>query len=233
MRSVDPSPSLAYEVAIGAMSIGQQGDRIFSHTGILAIYRADCSLNLKRRSVVGFLNLIRRSGHERAGFELYGIAVAAAREPFLYTTIGVPDTFNGRFDMIALHVFLVIRRLAREPFPGPDLAQAVFDAMFSDMDMTLREMGVGDLSVGGKVRVMWEAFHGRAASYSKALQVGDFPALEAALTRNVWRGAPPHGDAAAMLRRVVEQVEHHLGKQELGNLSRGDVEFPILVYENL
>ena len=115
---------------------------------------------------MGLLSLIRRGRYERVGFELYGAAVAAARDPFLYTALRVPDTLDGRFDMIGLHTFLLIQRLKREPAPGPALAQAVFDAMFSDMDINLREMGVGDLSVGRKVRVMWEAFHGRAAAYA-------------------------------------------------------------------
>ena len=77
-----------------------------------------------------------------------GAAVTAARDPDLYGVLGVPDTLDGRFDLIGLHAFLLIRRLRALPPPGPALAQAVFDAMFSDMDINLREMGVGDLSVG-------------------------------------------------------------------------------------
>jgi cytochrome b pre-mRNA-processing protein 3 len=175
---------------------------------------------------VGLLSLIRPGHHERAGFELYGAAVAAARERAFYTVTGVPDTFDGRFDMIALHVFLVIHRLTQDPAPGPELAQAVFDAMFNDMDVNLREMGVGDLSVGRKVRVMWEAFHGRAASYELALRAGDHLALEAALGRNVWRGVSPPRGATEALRRIVLAAVSHLGRQELPDLLRGKVDFP-------
>jgi cytochrome b pre-mRNA-processing protein 3 len=116
-------------------------------------------------SVAGMLGLkgLRRANrHERAGFALYGVAVAAARERYLYEALGVPDTLDGRFDLISLYAFLLIHRLRGLPDPGAALAQAVFDAMFSDMDMNLRELGVGDLSVGKRVRAMWEAFHGRA-----------------------------------------------------------------------
>ena len=74
--------------------------------------------------------------------------------------------------------------------------------MFSDMDDNLREIGVSDLSVGKRMRAMWEAFHGRAKVYASAIEAADRAALEAALARNVWRGAPPDG-AAASLRRVV------------------------------
>jgi cytochrome b pre-mRNA-processing protein 3 len=174
---------------------------------------------------VGLLSLIRRGRHERVGFELYGAAVAAARDPFLYTAVGVPDTLDGRFDMVGLHTFLLIQRLKREAAPGPALAQAVFDAMFSDMDVNLREMGVGDLSVGRKVRVMWEAFHGRAAAYSAAMAAGDMAALDAALERNVWRGKPPPAETVRALRRLVLAQEARLSAQSLGSLAQGDVQF--------
>jgi cytochrome b pre-mRNA-processing protein 3 len=137
----------------------------------------------------------------------------------------VPDTLDGRFDMIGLYTFLLIQRLKREPTPGPALAQAVFDAMFSDMDMNLREMGVGDLSVGRKVRVMWEAFHGRAAAYAAAMNAGDMAALEAALERNVWRGKPPADDATQALRRLVLAQEAQISAQNLDELTHGAVRF--------
>ncbi len=167
---------------------------------------------------MGLLSLIRRGRYERVGFELYGVAVAAARDPFLYIGLHVPDTLDGRFDMIGLYAFLLIQRLKREPAPGPALAQAVFDAMFSDMDVNLREMGVGDLSVGRKVRVMWEAFHGRAAAYAAAMNAGDMTALDAALERNVWRGNPPPDDmqVTQALRRLVLAQEAHLSAQNAG-----------------
>jgi cytochrome b pre-mRNA-processing protein 3 len=174
---------------------------------------------------VGFLSLLRRGRYERVGFELYGATVATARDPFLYTVLGVPDTLDGRFDMVSLHAFLLIRRLKRERLPGPDLAQAMFDAMFSDMDVNLREMGVGDLSVGRKVRVMWEAFHGRSAAYEVALNTADVDALEASLVRNVWRGSPPPDAGITALRHLVLLQDTHLRAQKLADLARGRVEF--------
>jgi cytochrome b pre-mRNA-processing protein 3 len=174
---------------------------------------------------VGLLGLIRRGRHERVGFELYGAVVAAARDPFLYTGLGVPDTLDGRFDMVCLHSFLLIQRLKREPAPGPALAQAVFDAMFSDMDVNLREMGVGDLSVGRKVRVMWEAFHGRSAAYAAAMNANDLVALDAALARNVWRGDPPSDGSVEALRRTALAQLEHLSAQGLTDLARGAIHF--------
>ncbi len=178
--------------------------------------------------VAGLLSLTGlragRRRHERAGFQLYAAAVAAAREPYLYEALGVPDTLDGRFDMIALYAFLVIRQVSRQAQPGPDLGQAVFDAMFSDMDINLRELGVGDLSVGRRVRAMWEAFHGRANVYSAALDANDPAGLAAALARNVWRGEPPPEGAASGLARLVTAQSAFLA-QQTDNLLDGKVRF--------
>src|SRR5580704_2411836 len=92
--------------------------------------------------LLGFRGLRRADRHERAGSALYAAAVAAAREPWFYQALGVPDSLDGRFDMVALHAFLLIYRLRDAANPGPALAQVVFDAMFSDMDNNLREIGV-------------------------------------------------------------------------------------------
>jgi cytochrome b pre-mRNA-processing protein 3 len=172
---------------------------------------------------MGLFGFLQRARHERAGYQLYGAAVAAAREPCLYIDLGVPDTLDGRFDLVGLHVFMLIRRLTAPPpgdVPGDALAQAVFDAMFADMDVNLREMGVGDLSVGKRVKAMWEAFHGRAAAYQRALDAGDSAALAAALARNVWRGAPPAG-AADRLARLARAQAAHLAGQELAAFAAG------------
>ena len=172
------------------------------------------------------LGLLRRNRLERPAYLLYGAAVAAARDPVFYAELGVPDTVDGRFDMVSLHVYLVVRRLGVLPEPGPKLAQAVFDAMFSDMDVNLREMGVGDLSVGKRNRAMWEAFHGRAAAYQAALAAGDDGALEEALRRNVWRGAVPDGgDVVGRLARIVRRRDAALAGQDLAGLREGKVGF--------
>ncbi|MBV9736126.1 MAG: ubiquinol-cytochrome C chaperone [Acidisphaera sp.] len=166
---------------------------------------------------------LRRKRHERAGYLLYGAGVAAARSPVFYSTLGVPDTLDGRFELISVHAFLLIRRLRALAPPGPALAQAVFDAMFSDMDASLREMGVGDLSVGKRMRVMWEGFHGRAVAYETAMQRGNPAALPEALIRNVWRGVEG-GDARALARLVLAQ-DAHLAHQGAGDLLGGHVTF--------
>jgi len=178
---------------------------------------------------MGLSALFRRKPHERAGFELYGAAVAAARAPYFFGPLGVPDSLDGRFDMVGLHVALLIRRLRRDPDArGPALAQAVFDAMFADMDMNLREMGVGDMSIAKRVKHMWEAFHGRAQAYEAALDAGESAALAAALQRNVWReattGGPPSA-AAQALAGHAGRVLAGLMAQPFAGLLAGQVRF--------
>ena len=176
---------------------------------------------------MGLSALFRRKPHERAGFELYSAAVVAARTPWFFDALGVPDRLDGRFDLIGLHVALVIRRVRKDADPqGAALAQAVFDAMFADMDINLREMGVSDLSVGKRVKRMWEAFHGRAQAYEAALDAGDPAALAAALQRNVWRVEGEPTPAAHRLAAHAMRAAAALDAQPISALLRGEVCFP-------
>lgn len=172
---------------------------------------------------MGILNLGARR-HERAGFTLYGAAVAAARDPAWFADLAVPDTLDGRFDLVSLFAALAIRRLRALPPPGPDLAQAVFDAMFADMDFNLRELGVGDLSIPKRMRAMWEGFHGRALAYEQALAAGDEAGLAGALARNVWRGDAPQG-AAARLACAAMRQDAHLATLDLAAARAGRITF--------
>jgi cytochrome b pre-mRNA-processing protein 3 len=174
---------------------------------------------------MGLLSVFRRSPHERAGFTLYGAAVAAARSPYFYADLAVRDSVEGRLDLIHLHAALLVRRLRREADKrGPALAQAVFDAMFSDMDVNLREMGVSDLVVGKRVRGLWEAFHGRAIVYEAALDAGDHAAMATSLARNVWR-AEAATEAAERLARISFAQAEKLQSQGFAQLLAGKVDF--------
>jgi cytochrome b pre-mRNA-processing protein 3 len=168
--------------------------------------------------LAGFL--LKLSELERAGFEIYSTAVTAARDPFFYATLGIPDTLDGRFDTIVLYVYLTIRRLSVARPRGPALAQAVFDL---DMDANLREMGVSDMSVGKRNRAMWEAFHGRSAAYAAAWN--DSSALEESLTRNLWRRADAPEGAASALRRVARAQAACLAEQHIETMQQGDIVF--------
>ena len=119
---------------------------------------------------------------------LYAATVEVARDPAFFTTYGVNDDVDGRFDALALAVALVMRRLKDCGDEGKELSQQLFDSMFADMDLSLREMGAGDLGVAKRVRVMAEGFMGRLDAYAAALDADDEAALAAALTRNLLRG---------------------------------------------
>lgn len=137
------------------------------------------------RSIAG---IFRRDPHAEPAARLYDLAVRRAREPVFYAALAVPDTPDGRFEMIALHVHLVCRRLIAEGDAGRALAQAVFDRMFADMDRNLREMGVGDLVVGKRIKRMAQDYFGRAGAIEAGLQEAG-ETLEDALRRNVYSTA--------------------------------------------
>ena len=155
--------------------------------------------------------------------QLYLAAVGQARQPALYLGYGVPDTLDGRFDMTSLHVFLVLYRLRAEGEATRALGQAVFDYMFGDMDRSLRELGVGDLRVGRKIKPMVQAFQGRAQAYREAMLAGDEVALTDALHRNVYQ-SDPAASAAALVSYVRRQASH-LASQPTDQLVRGMVSF--------
>jgi cytochrome b pre-mRNA-processing protein 3 len=128
-----------------------------------------------------------RKPHAHGTIEvIYGMIVAQAREPLFYAGLGVPDTVDGRFDMLLLHLWMVLRRL-RPVAGGPALSQALFDHFCADMDANLREMGVGDLAVPKRMQKFGEAFYGRSAAYDAALSAGG-EALAEALCKNVLDG---------------------------------------------
>lgn len=168
---------------------------------------------------------------------LYRAAVTAARAPVFYTAHGVPDTPDGRFDMVALHVFLTLRRLKRDGgTTAMALAQALTDLMFADMDRNLRELGVGDLGVGRQVKALAAAFRGRAAAYDAALDHDDQGHdgegnLATALRRNVFRADAPAETttgtgAADVLAAYARAADAALAGQATATILSGIVSFP-------
>src|SRR5882757_5755440 len=118
---------------------------------------------------------------------IYGMIVTQAREPLFYRDLGVPDTVNGRFDLLVLHLWMVLRRLKSIEGSGAELSQMLFDRFCDDMDGNLREMGVGDLTVPKRMQAFGEAFYGRVAAYDLALSEGAEP-LAQALCKNILNG---------------------------------------------
>ena len=182
--------------------------------------------NTGRRPVSNLLAVLAgRRRRRRAAAGLYTAVVEQARRPELYLACGVPDTREGRFEMVLLHAFIVMHRLKNDrPLTGR-LAQDLFDFMFDDMDQNLREMGVGDLSVGKKIKGMARSFYGRIVAYEKALDAPGDATLAAALTRNLYAGRQPDGSALARLIAYLREQVTALAAQPIDGLMAGVVRF--------
>ncbi len=171
-------------------------------------------------------DFFRKSAEQKAALQLYRSIVAQARSPGFYLDHGVPDTVDGRFDMITLHAFLVLYRLKKEHSQTTRLTQSLFDLLFADMDQNLREMGVGDLGVGRKIKSMTAAFQGRIVAYESALD--NTENLKKALERNLFRHVKPNH---IHLDTMAQYVQNHVGAldaQSTEKLVQGDVTFSVL-----
>jgi cytochrome b pre-mRNA-processing protein 3 len=148
--------------------------------------------------------------------------VTQAREPLFYRDLGVPDTVNGRFDVLILHLWMVLRRL-KSVEDGAELSQALFDHFCDDMDANLREMGVGDLTVPKRMRAFGEAFYGRAAAYDQALTAGA-GSLAQALSKNILSGGDL--EKARQLAFYTEAAIASLAGLDDATLRSGSWRFP-------
>ena len=151
---------------------------------------------------------------------IYGMIVAQTREPLFYSHLNVPDTVDGRFDLLILHLWLVLRRLRGV---GTELSQALFDRFCDDMDDNLREMGVGDLAVPRRMQAFGEAFYGRTAAYDLACSESE-DRLAEALQKNILNGQ--HPDSAARLAAYAGRVAAGLAAVDDAKLLRAAWAFP-------
>ena len=156
---------------------------------------------------------------------LYGMIVAQARLPCFYRDYAVADTVNGRFDLIVLHLALVLDRLAQDP-ALQTLGQGIFDRFCQDMDHNLREMGIGDLKVPKQMRRLGEAYYGRAQAYRAAWAAKDDGALVEALERNIYGGSPSAAALAPRLAAYMREALRDLGAQSAASLAGGALHFP-------
>lgn len=154
--------------------------------------------------------------------DLYGAIVAQARRPVFYRDYGVPDTPHGRFDLIVLHLVLLIDRLGRDE---AGVGQELFDVFCRDLDANLREMGIGDLAVPKRMREFGEAFYGRQAAYLAAFAAADAGALEKALARNIFPGMDAISGACRLADYALA-ARQRIASEDANELLRGAVSFP-------
>src|SRR4051794_16277806 len=168
---------------------------------------------------------------------IYGMIVTQAREPIFYRDLGVPDTVNGRFDLLLLHLWLLLRRLravegaAQNTAQGAtELSQALFDRFCEDMDDNLREMGIGDQTVPKRMKAFGEAFYGRVQAYDQAMEAGG-EALAAAICKNILNGAGM--DQAQRLAAYARAAEADLARTGEAALLAASFKFPPALPEDV
>ena len=175
----------------------------------------------------------RSTSPRRIAAGLYSAVVAAARAPDFYAELGVPDTIEGRYEMIVLHVVLLLRRLRA---PGADqkrLAQALVDFMAADLDRSIRELGVGDMSVGKFMKRLGEGLFGRASAYDGALDNNDLQALESAVLRNIFDGYEPGDRILTIIAHYVRAQNDHLAGLAVEQIAAGHADFQPFTDMNL
>jgi cytochrome b pre-mRNA-processing protein 3 len=170
------------------------------------------------------VSLFRRKSTRDAAALAYASVVAQARRRDFFTGCGVPDTIDGRFELICLHGFLYLHRLKTERPGSAALAQDFFDLMFADLDRSLREMGAGDLSVGREVKQMAQSFYGRIAAYERGLAGADGE-LAAALARNLYGTAAASPDTLSAVAAYLRREADALRAQPSAELLAGRVRF--------
>jgi cytochrome b pre-mRNA-processing protein 3 len=166
----------------------------------------------------------RRRSESEAADAIYASAVAASRRPALYAAFGVPDTLDGRFEMLAFSLFPPIERLMHEPGDDPDLARRVAETFVADMDAAYREMGIGDTIVPKKMKLLYRSFAGRLSAYRTARGEGE-ESLAAAIARNVFLDEAPAGSAVALARQAIAACAAFRAAP-IDLLRRGEVVYP-------
>ena len=143
------------------------------------------------------LKTLRKSaGSKELAVRLHAAIVARSRAPVFFAELDVPDTLDGRLDLIFLHAWLVLDRLKEQP----EIAQALTDTLFISFDEGLRELGAGDIGIGHRMKKIGNAYYGRMQAYDKAI---DVDALAEAIERNIYRGVPDRQEQAKTLARYV------------------------------
>jgi cytochrome b pre-mRNA-processing protein 3 len=166
-----------------------------------------------------------RAARAKITGSLYDQIVAAARQPALYERWGVPDTPLGRYEMISLHLFLVLHRLKGETGTARAVAQDLTDMFFADLDHSIRELGIGDLGVPKRMKKLARMFYGRALSYGEAIDNADVAQLAAALSRNI-RPDETAWHQASDLGRYAIAAHRALADQPLAQIEAGRIDFP-------
>jgi cytochrome b pre-mRNA-processing protein 3 len=174
------------------------------------------AVKFRDHAIVLFLKrLFQTPRFESEAHALHRQIAERARHPILFTLYGVPDTIDGRFEMLCLHAYALFHGLKGKGADADALSQAVYDAMFADLDGSLRELGAADLGVGKRIKAMTEALNGRIQAYDRDAE------LEHAVRRNVYRTATPSDDQVRWMANYLRAIRTALTRAPLQSLCDG------------
>ncbi len=156
---------------------------------------------------------------------LYGALMTQAREPMLFSQLGVPDQFENRFELLTLHMFLVLERLKREGAAGRALSQELTEFMVSDLDRSAREAGVGDVGVVKRMKAFMSGFYGRLLAYEKAFSAADDKEVLRALDRNLYGNVNTDIPRLTAMRSYLDKQRVALTDQSFADISKGQLHF--------
>ena len=172
--------------------------------------------------------LFGESKARKKAMSLYERTVRATRRPYFFEQLGVPDTVDGRYDLLIVHAFLLLHRMKnlRNAAPSAEkVTQAYFEVMFDDMDVNLRELGVGDMGISRRIKKLMNAYNGRVQAYDEGLAADDPAVLQAALTRNLYRDVTANDAHVEAMAAYMRAQSAHLAGQGDESLLAGEVSF--------
>lgn len=157
--------------------------------------------------------------------QLYNHVVSASRNPQLYGQSGAPDTANGRFELIILHIYMLFRRMQEDDAKVKSIKQKTFDCFLADMDVSLREIGVGPDGVPKRIQKMLENFYGRAGAYQAAIDDDNLMHLADVIARNFYPDGKVNNQGAKNLAEYVFQAIIRLDQASTDNVMNSNFRF--------
>jgi cytochrome b pre-mRNA-processing protein 3 len=174
-----------------------------------------------------FARFFAKDEARRSVAALYGAVMAAARRPDLFEKTGLPDRFETRFELLALHMFLILARLKTEGAAGKSIMRALTEYMVDDLDRTLREAGIGDVGVAKRMKKLMSGFYGRVLAYEKALEAGDEKEILRTLDRNLFAEVDTDVAKLETMRGYIFKQRAALAGQALSEFDEGRAPFAV------
>ena len=169
----------------------------------------------------------KKKKYEKVSNDIYQKIVNISRNKIFYTKYNVPDTIDGRFDMLALITIIVVHRLSKIKNEGVELSQKIFDIVFKDLNYSLRELGAGDVSVANNMKKLISSYMGRQKIYVKAFKNEDEKFLALAFKNNIFRNKDQNKNLILLLSKNIFRINKKLDLIEDKKMLNGDFDFSI------